>query len=283
MAGPKDRIQYLRHHTDQPMLSQDLLCATDLTPAADQAVQAAVVIAERLGTKVTLLHVLNKDERTEAGKKTVLEAMAAQARKAGGDAVVNHKLLEGDFMDRIAEETARDHSMMVLGTHGARGLRQTLLGADILKLVRRSSVPSFVVQEGSSLDHLLEKIVLPVAAHSDIDRLLAVVAALAKAFAAEVHIFQLMRPREEPSDELIANKLKMLHFFEKEGVRHKEVNSPSTIFSIGFAEPTINYAKEIGAGCIAIMAHASDEYRYIADAEKERMLANDARVPVLCT
>jgi len=283
VTGPKDRIQYLRHHIDHPMLSQDLLCATDLTPAADQAVRAAVMIAERLGTKVTLLHVLNKDERNEAGKHVVLGTMTAQAQKAGGGALVSHKLLEGDFMDRIAEETARDHSMMVLGTHGPRGLRQTLLGADILKLVRRSSVPCFVVQEESNMEHLLQKIVLPVAAHSDIDRLLAVVAALAKVFAAEVHIFQLMRPREEPSDDLLANKLKMLHFFEKEGVRYKEVNSPSTIFSIGFAEPTINYAKEIGAGCIAIMAHASDEYRYIADAEKERMLANDARIPVLCT
>ena len=265
------------------MLSQDLLCATDLTPAADRAVRAALLIAERLGSKVTLLHVLNKDERTVAGKNKVLETMAAQAEKVAVNVVVNYKLLEGDFMDRIAEETARGHSLMVLGTHGPRGLRQKLLGADILKLVRRSSVPSFVVQEESKLELLLQKIVLPVAAHTDIDRLLSVVAALAKAFAAEVHIFQLMRPREEPSEELLANKLKMLQFFEKEGVRHKEVNSPSTIFSIGFAEPTINYAMEIGAGCIAIMAHASDEYRYIADAEKERMLANDAQVPVLCT
>lgn len=265
------------------MLSKDLLCATDLTPAADKAVRAAVMFAERLGTKVTLLHVLTKDERTAAGTETVLDTMAAQTIRAGGSAVVNPKLLEGNFMDRIAEETAKDHSMMVLGTHGPRGIRQTLLGADILKLVRRSAVPCFVVQEESNLEQVLQKIVMPVAAHSDIDRLLTVVAALAKAFAAEVHIFQLMRPGEEASDDLLDNKLRMIRFFESEGVRHKEVNSPSTIFSIGFAEPTINYAKEIGAGCIAIMAHASDEYRYIADAEKERMLANDARIPVLCT
>jgi hypothetical protein len=54
------------------------------------------------------------------------------------------------------------------------------------------------------------------------------------------------------------------------------------VFSMGFAEQTIRYAQEIGAGCIAIMAKASAEYSYIADAEKERMLANEARVPVLC-
>lgn len=265
------------------MLSQNILCATDLTPASDQAVRAAVLIAERLGTKVTLLHVLNKDERTEAAKNAVLGTMEAQSTNAHGAAFVNTKLLEGDFMKVIAEETARDHSIMVVGTHGARGIRQNLLGADILKLVRNSSIPSCVVQEGSDTEQLLQKIVMPVAAHADIERLLNVVGTMAKAFASEVHVFQLIRPMEEPSDELLANKLKMLQWFEKENVRVKEVNSPSTKFSIGFAEPTIQYAKEIGAGCIAFMAHASDEYRYIADAEKERLLANDARIPVLCT
>jgi len=30
------------------------------------------------------------------------------------------------------------------------------------------------------------------------------------------------------------------------------------------------------------MAKASDEFRYIADAEKERILANEARIPVIC-
>ncbi|HNR56109.1 MAG TPA: hypothetical protein PKJ19_13145, partial [Flavobacteriales bacterium] len=57
---------------------------------------------------------------------------------------------------------------------------------------------------------------------------------------------------------------------------------PSTSFSIGFAQATIDYAEKVGAGALAIMAHASDEYRYIADAEKERMLTNTPRIPVLC-
>jgi hypothetical protein len=74
----------------------------------------------------------------------------------------------------------------------------------------------------------------------------------------------------------------MLQRLEREGLRHLEVNEPSTVFSIGFAEPTIRYAEKVGAGCIAIMSHASDEYRYMADAEKERMLTNAAKIPVLC-
>lgn len=264
------------------MFDKDILCATDLTPAADQAVRAAVILAERSGIHVSLLHVLSRNERSDEGREDVLQRMRAQAELAHGGEHVSHKLLDGDFMKRIAEETAKDHSMLVLGTHGPRGIRQTLFGADILKLVRASEIPSLVVQEGTDTTRLLERIVLPVAAHSDIDRLLDVVCALAKVFASEVHVYQLMRPMESPSDELLANKLRMLQCMERENIRHLEVNEPSTTFSIGFAEPTINYAERIGSGAIAIMSHASDEYRYIADAEKERILANHARIPVIC-
>ena len=264
------------------MLDKDILCATDLTPAADQAVRAAAMLAERTGMQVSLLHVLNRDERTDEAKSQVMETMRAQAAKAECGERVTYKLLDGDFMKRIAEETKNGHSVMVLGTHGPRGLRQTLFGADILKLVRHSAIPSLVVQEGTKTDGLLNHIVLPVAAHSDLDRLLSIVCALAKAFASEVHIYQLMRPMEAPSDDLLANKLRMLDCFQAENIRFVEVNEPSTTFSIGFAEPTIRYAERIGSGCIAIMSHASDEFRYIADAEKERILANTARIPVLC-
>ncbi|MEO5584342.1 MAG: hypothetical protein ABIQ75_02715, partial [Flavobacteriales bacterium] len=69
---------------------------------------------------------------------------------------------------------------------------------------------------------------------------------------------------------------------KKEGIAIKTVEEPSTSFSVGFSWPTIDYAKRVGAGCIAIMSVASDEYRYIADAEKERLLTNEPGIPVLC-
>lgn len=264
------------------MIEKDILCATDLSPASDHALSAAHAIASHLGTKVTLLHVLNRSERDADGRDQVARTMEAQVQRAKAAQLVSPKLLDGDFMKRIAEESGHGHSLMVLATHGAKGLRQNLFGADILKLVRHSATPSVVVQEGFSTARLLQRIVLPVAAHADIDRLLDMVVALAQSFAADVHVYQLIRPGESPSEELMANKRRMLDRLKAANVRHEDVSEPSTTFSIGFAEPTIRYAERVNAGAIAIMAHASDEYRYIADAEKERMLANDALIPVLC-
>lgn len=257
---------------------KDILCATDLTSVSDSALRHALDLAGRLGSNVSLLHVLGRKEN----RADVEAAMDRQINDARGAERITRLLLEGAYIDRIAEESAKDHAFMVVGTIGPHGLRQNLFGADILKLVRRSAIPSIVVQEKSPVRSSVDRIVLPVAGHSNIEKLLDAVCLLARTHAAQVHIFQLMRPNEQPSDELLANKLKMLRRLEEEKIRHVEANEPFTEFSVGFASSTIAYASRIDAGLIAIMAHASDEYRYIADAEKERLLTNDALIPVLC-
>jgi hypothetical protein len=123
---------------------------------------------------------------------------------------------------------------------------------------------------------------MPVAGHTDIHRLLDAVCYLARAFNSEVHVFQVFRPGEQPSERLLRNKHLMLDHLRAEKVRFVEDNVPATVFSMGFAEQTIRHAHETGAGAIAIMAIASDDYRWIADADKERLLTNAHGIPVLC-
>ena len=266
-----------------PLLMKDILCATDLTPAADIALHFALQIADRSSSQVTLLHVVEEGDANGPDGLNHLGRLDDQVQRMNGTERVRKLLLEGHFMTRIAEESERGHALVVMGTHGPRGIRQTLFGADILKLVRRISQPTLVVQETTPTENAFDHIVMPVAGHADIDRLLEAVSMLARIHASEVHIYQLVRPNEEPSEQLIANRKRMMERLHEEHVRCVQVMEPSTHFSIGFAEPTIRYAERIGAGCIAMMSHASNDHRYIADAEKERLLTNDAGIPVLCT
>jgi nucleotide-binding universal stress UspA family protein len=260
----------------------DILCATDLSPAADVALHFAMQIADRTSAQVTLLHVVKEGEGTGPEGLSHTGRLDDQIKRMNGSERVRKLLLEGRFLDRIPEESARGHALTILGTHGPRGLRQNLFGADILKLVRKLHGPSLIVQDGTTTANTFDRIVMPVAAHSDIDPLVDAVCLLARLHASEVHIYQLVRVNEQPSDQLLRNKLHMIERLTAANVRHMEVNEPSSVFSLGFAEPTIRYAQRIDADCIAIMAHASDELRYLADAEKERMLTNEPRIPVLC-
>lgn len=259
----------------------DILCPTDFTPAADTALAHATHLALRSGASITLLHVLEKHEQKEGGLSQASARMDQAVQEALRQVKVTEVLREGDPLKQIIAEANRGHALMVAGTHGVHGLRQSLFGADMLKLVRHVDVPSLVVQERSDTPSM-ERLVLPVAGHADIGRLIDAVCYLARLHGAEVHVYQLVRPGETPSDQLLKNRALMVRRLAAEGIRHLEVMEPSAVFSAGFAEQTIRYAERIGAGCIAIMARASDEYRWIADAEKERLLANGPKIPVLC-
>ena len=260
----------------------DILCPTDFTLAATSAQRYATAIAAASESSVTLLHVLDRHHHQSDALANASAQMGTAADKLLRTVKVNEVFREGDPLKQIIAESGKNHALMVVGTHGPKGLRQSLLGADILKLVRHVAVPSLVVQAESPAEPGMGRILLPVAGHADIGGLMTAVCLLARTFKAEVHIFQIIRPGEEPSEQLMKNKAAMVERLNNEGIARVEANVPSTVFSMGFAEQTIRYAQEIGAGCIAIMAKASDDYRWIADAEKERLLMNAPCIPVLC-
>lgn len=259
----------------------NILCPTDLSETSKMGVTYAELLAKRLHGSISLLHVMdNKEQKGDgaAKAKVDLEGM----RSSVSQAPVAVHMREGEFMHEITEESLHGHVLMACATHGIRGLRQSLFGPDILKLVRKVGIPSLVVQKNSPATNDFRTIVMPVAAHSEIGMLLDAVCLLARSFGSTVHIYQLIRPGEEASEELERNKVLMKERLAAEGIPFELVQEPSHTFSLGFSQPTIDYAQRVGAGCIAIMSIASEEYRYIADAEKERLLTNEPGIPVLC-
>lgn len=259
----------------------NILCPTDLSPVTQKAVPRAEDLAARLKGSLTLLHVLTRKE-AHADEGADARLAMEELRNRVTSVPVQVKYKSGDFIRGIADESREDHVMMVCATHGARGIRQNLFGMDMLKLVRRVEIPSLVLQDHSPAENAFGTIVMPVAAHEHLERLLSSVSKLARAYGSTVHIYQVDRPGEALSEVLLANKVKMKDWLDREGVAFEEVEERPDHYSIGFADATIRYAERVHAGCIAIMAFPSEEFRYIADAEKEHMLTNAPGIPVLC-
>jgi len=260
----------------------NLLCPTDLSLAADIALSYAGHIAKHASGEITLFHALAKKEA--APDDTVLgkahEANLGQLATAG--VKVHQVLRAGPFMKEIAAESAKGHSLVVMGTHGVRSLRQEILGSDMLRLVRSVAAPSLVVQAYSPRQVRMKKILMPVAAHDDISPLLTTVCTLARSCGSEVEVYQQLVEGQSTSNQLLLNKQQMLERLKKEGIPYKEVNEPVEKFYEGFVLRTIRYARNNNVDCIAIMAQASGEHKKIADKEKQELLTNELGVPVLC-
>lgn len=260
----------------------NLLCPTDLTLTADVALSYAGHIAACAKGDVTLFHALSKKDAQGEGvdmKRThggTLEYMASKGVK------VTEVQREGAFSKEIVAESAKGHTMMVAGTHGVRGLRQELMGSDMLRLVRQVTIPSLVVQVYSPRTIKMDHILMPVAGHEDITPLLDAVCTLAKTCGAKVDVYQQMVDGQTTSNVLLRNKVLMLERLAKEGIKHEQVNEPVEKFYEGFVLRTIRYARNADVTCIAIMAQASGDHKKIADKEKQQLITNELGIPILC-
>lgn len=257
-----------------------ILCPTDLTLAADVALTHAGHMASRLKDGITLFHVLAKEE-SKGGSD--MSEHSANLDELGQLGVKVQKLQrEGSPVKEITSESGKGYRLMVAGTHGVQGLRQTWFGSDMLKLVREAAAPTLVVQSFTSRAPLSGRIVMPVAPHKEIGKLLDAVCMMAKANGSEVDVYHMLREGDAASNSLLANKDKMIKRLSKEGIGHREVNEPVAKFYEHYWERTIHHAHAVAAGCIAIMAEASGEHKKIADEEKQALLVNKYGIPVLC-
>ncbi len=141
-----------------------ILVAIDGSPTANQGLKEAIRLATDQGARLLLVHVVDEfipltgfeplaytDEYTDALKQVgrkVIERAQDIVRKRGITA--QSVLLEsvaGPAADLIVRQAKRWHAdLIVLGTHGRRGLRRLVLGSDAEQVVRASPVPVLLVR-----------------------------------------------------------------------------------------------------------------------------------------
>lgn len=144
---------------------QRILVAHDFHPTSDAALDYGLSLAARFGATVTIVHaydipsmgapevlVLATDWLTQIATvaRESLDAVVARARKSGVS--VDGELREGAAWSQICE-VARERraDLVVIGSHGRRGLPRALLGSVAEKVVRTAPCPVLVVR-GTAAD-----------------------------------------------------------------------------------------------------------------------------------
>ena len=141
-----------------------ILVAVDGSQTANRGLKTAISMAREQGAALQILHVI--DERVpslnpevgiyvddmfrllrEGGKK-ILAAAVAQAEKEGMRcqpvSVETMGLPVADVVVRQAKKFRAD--LIVLGTHGRRGISRLVMGSDAEGVVRESTVPVLLVK-----------------------------------------------------------------------------------------------------------------------------------------
>ncbi|MGB7480588.1 MAG: universal stress protein [Burkholderiaceae bacterium] len=142
-----------------------ILVAVDGSPISDLALDEAIKLARETGAELELIHVvdelvyLNGFESATCYIEDVLPLMQAEGEKvleagrikAAAQGVMASSCLKmsgaGRMCDLVAEQAQKSQAdLLVLGSHGRRGIRRWLLGSDAEQILRISPVPVLLVR-----------------------------------------------------------------------------------------------------------------------------------------
>lgn len=141
-----------------------VVVATDLSEASQSAIDAAAWLAEAHGATLHLVHVYDPlpfhAPTALQGPSRAMEEAAAEVRAGAAKAleelraarlaeldVETHELSHDDPGEAIAEHAqASKADLIVVGSHGRRGLRRMLLGSVAERVSRLARCPVLVVR-----------------------------------------------------------------------------------------------------------------------------------------
>ena len=142
---------------------KDILLPTDGSQGVEEAINCAVALAKKFDAKIHVLYVVEPPRFQEYGAGIALASMIKTLQEAGeqilsdtvelirksGALALEEVMDEGHPAEEILQY-AREHGidLIVMGTHGRRGLNRVLLGSVAEEVVRSADVPVMTVRMG---------------------------------------------------------------------------------------------------------------------------------------
>jgi nucleotide-binding universal stress UspA family protein len=138
-----------------------ILVPTDFTETSDKALDWAIALAERLGASVTVMHsyeipivsfpdgamIATPEIATRIADASRATLDGAIQKRQGCRVPLDAVLREGTAWDEInAVAESIDADLVVIGTHGRRGLARALLGSVAENVIRTAHRPIVTIR-----------------------------------------------------------------------------------------------------------------------------------------
>jgi nucleotide-binding universal stress UspA family protein len=143
-----------------------ILVAVDGSPASSKGLREAIRLARAERAKLLILHVVDEFQAfaamdglvgapgadllsalREGGKRILAKAVGIALKQKIKPKGILREMLSGPAAYPIVREARKLRAdLIVLGTHGRRGVRRLVLGSDAEQVVRTASVPVLLVR-----------------------------------------------------------------------------------------------------------------------------------------
>ncbi len=261
------------------MDKKKILVPSDFSKVGQMALNHAIKVAQLANAHVTLLHIVPKaDMLPEAREKLrIAQEMAQGDYNFDIEVTARVGTIFEDIGD-LADEL--EATLVIMGTHGLRGL-QFITGSRAIRIVTSSqSSPFIIVQERPIRENGYDDIVVPLDLHKETKQKLSLVADMSKYFKSRVHIIV---PGEK--DEFLKNAVERNLKYAESFFKDLDIPYTTRISdkkSDEFDQAIIDYATEIDADLISIMNLPENSLaNLIGGNYVQNIITNKANIPVL--
>jgi nucleotide-binding universal stress UspA family protein len=275
-----------------------ILCPTDFSEEANFAVEAGYYLAKKFDAEFHLFHVIESGsggdfnvQGASGSGGTSMEDLfflklidATKKRMADlvstpglGEINVTSDIKVGKPAELIFEEVdSGDYDMIVMGTKGASGFKEMMVGSNAEKVVRRAQVPVLTVkahEDGTSFGNIIYASSF---AEEEDDVFISKVKKFQELFDSTIHLLRVNTPNNFKTDSL-SRKL-MQKFVEKHALTQYTFN----VYNDTIEEDGIQYfADEIDAGIIAMVTHGRTGFAHLLSGSIAEDVVNHSQKPVL--
>ncbi|REG77602.1 universal stress protein [Algoriphagus antarcticus] len=268
-----------------------ILVPCDFSDSAIQAFKFALQIAKQSKGEIILLHVVEPpflrgtmlvpplyfeenflNDMTVSAEKNFEELKS----KWANEGIKIHTLVEHGpttkTINRIAEENKAD--LIVMGTQGATGFKEFLVGSNTEKVVRFSSLPVLAIRKSLELSRI-KNIVFPTTLDPKQNKLLSHIRELQNFFSAKLHLLLVNTPHnmKRTSDE----KVMMEEYAKEFDLQNYTINTRNDFYE---SDSIINFTNEIQADMIAMGTHSRKGLAHLFSGSMTEDVVNRMDCPI---
>ncbi|MDF9796544.1 nucleotide-binding universal stress UspA family protein [Catalinimonas alkaloidigena] len=270
-----------------------ILVPTDFSPQAANALDAACQLSGKLGATIHLVYVLEfpmTDEETVVTHVAVLPVEylrkikreseehlreVAAAKQQDGLTITYEVRVGNPYRSINNALLAKEADLVVMGSKGASGSKEILLGSNAERMVRFAHCPVLVIKDKVDLSKI-KNIVYATALLDEESVVTKALSKLQTAFEAQLHVVRINTISNFLDDPYVMD---MLQKFAKD--HHLKDYTLNTFSDIGEEEGIIHFAKQKGAELIALATHGRRGILHLLEGSLAEDIVNHAKFPIL--
>lgn len=274
---------------------QNILIPYDFSETAALALEHAVFMAKLCKGKITLLHVIetysftsaisNAFSKSQSEFENKIEETTKEKLKGIADGIHKKSAIQVNFVAevgsiykqiiKVANEI--DANMIIMGTHGASGVSEFLLGSNAYKIVSGSPCPVITVQSHAKKIGFKD-IVLPIDDSAVSRQKVTYAIEIAKFYSSTLHIAGLRTSKNADFVRKFEIKVRQVEDYISE---HNVVCTRKMFDGDDISKMALNYADEINADLIIIMTEQEASPGFLGIGSAAQTLVNHSKVPVM--